>query len=67
MYQLVNGKRVTNRNALPRDILRIWDTFRSDTRNNNNTIYNKAIASGISRCLAEACIELSTSHQSNLV
>lgn len=62
MDQPVNSKRATDSNALPRDMLRICDTFRADTRSNNNAMYNKTIACGVSRCLTETCIKLSTSY-----
>lgn len=57
MCQLVNGKRVTNNDALLRDALKIRDTFRTDTRNNNNATYNKTTANGVIQCLTEACIK----------
>jgi hypothetical protein len=54
-------KRMTNNSVLLRDILIIWDIFRTDARN------NKTFSSEVSQCLIGACIELSTPHQNNLV
>jgi hypothetical protein len=51
VYQLMNGKRVTNSNALLRD------AFRTDTRNNNNATYDKTTANGVIQCLTEVCIK----------
>lgn len=53
-------KRMTNNSVLLRDILIVWDIFRTDTRNINNAKNNKIFSSEVSQCLLGACIELST-------
>lgn len=62
--QLVSGRRVTNSASWPTNMTRVWDAFRSFY---NNIVYRQQIASGTSQCLAEACTQLATSYQNNIV
>jgi hypothetical protein len=60
----VNAKRVTSSTNIPSDILVVWDRFRSAHR---AIVYDKIIGGGASQCIAEACTELATSYQNNIV
>ncbi|KAI9267254.1 hypothetical protein EDC94DRAFT_515544, partial [Helicostylum pulchrum] len=62
--QMINSKRVTASTNIPANMLAIWDTFRSE---HTNIVYDKTMEAGASQCLSEACTELATSYQNNVV
>ncbi|KAI9250798.1 hypothetical protein EDC94DRAFT_526896, partial [Helicostylum pulchrum] len=62
--QMINSKRATTSTNIPADMLEIWDIFRSE---HTNIVYDKTMEVGDSQCLSEACTELATSYQNNVV
>ena len=62
--QLVGGRRVTNNDVLPNNILPTWDTFRSLY---SNAIHSETLPTGASQPLTAACVELATIYTNNIV
>jgi hypothetical protein len=61
---MINANRVTSGTNIPEDMLAAWDTFRVQHR---TISYHKTLEAGTSQCLAEACTELATCYQNNVV
>lgn len=62
--QLVNSRRVTTSTNLPPNMITVWNVFKSSY---NSIVYDQTLSSGTSQCLSEACTELATNYQNNIV
>lgn len=62
--QLVNGQRITNQSGIPAGLITAWDDLRSRHPNAQLQI---SLLPGASQCISEACTEIETLYNNNVV